>query len=93
MENSAEYFAVVEPTLHQGWTYEAVLPMGLITRQLTSLKTLFATFLGLMLLVLLVLSMLCSRYLSDPLGRLLAGMRKVEAGDLATKIQIGRAHV
>lgn len=90
VEHSPEYFVVMEPTLHQGWNYEAVLPMGLITRQLTSLKTLFATFLGLMLLVLLVLSMLCSRYLSEPLGRLLTGMRKVEAGDLSTKIQAQR---
>lgn len=87
---SPDYFLITVPTIHQGWVYQAVLPMSLINEQLTSLKTLFATFLGLMLGVLLVLSLICSRYISEPFGRLLAAMQQVEAGVLSTKIDVVR---
>lgn len=87
---SPDYFLITVPTMHQGWVYQAALPMRLINEQLTSLKTLFATFLGLMLGVLLVLSLICSRYISEPLGRLLTAMQQVEAGVLSTKINAVR---
>lgn len=87
---SPDYFMITVSTQHQGWVYQAVLPMRLINEQLTSLKTLFATFLGLMLGVLLVLSLICSRYISQPLGKLLKAMQQVEAGVLSTKINVER---